>query len=78
VPTQATGVTYHVQYRLPVVGEPAQHGRARQPVQWTKCHVSFSHGGHFPDGHYFLYTDEGKVHQLRSVNGKWHCLAMAA
>jgi hypothetical protein len=47
-------------------------------MQWTECSVHFSHDGPFPDGSYFLYTDEGKVHQLKSIDGKWHCLAMAA
>jgi hypothetical protein len=78
VPTQVTGITYQVRYGIPDVGDPAQHGRERRPMQWTKCSVHFPHGGLFPDGHYFLYTDEGKVLQLKSINGKWHCLAMAA
>jgi len=47
-------------------------------MQWTKCSVRFSHAGLFPDGSYFLYTDEGKVLQLKSIDGKWHFLAMAA
>jgi hypothetical protein len=47
-------------------------------MQWTSCSVQFSLGGRLPDGSYFLYTDEGKVHQLRSVGGKWHFLAIAA
>jgi len=47
-------------------------------MQWTHCSVHFSPAGRLPDGIYFLYTDEGKVHQLKSIDGKWHCLAMAA
>jgi hypothetical protein len=34
--------------------------------------------GRIPDGNYFLYTDEGKVLQLRSIDGRWHYLAVAA
>ena len=34
--------------------------------------VRLENVGRIPDGNYFLYTDEGKVHQLRSINGKWH------
>jgi hypothetical protein len=47
-------------------------------MQWTHCSVHCSHAGRLPDGSYFLYTDEGIVHQLKSVDGKWHYLAMAA
>jgi hypothetical protein len=71
-------VTYMVRYGIPTVEEAAQHGRARRPMEWTRCSVQASRGGHFPDGQYFLYTDEGKVLQLKLVNGKWHCLAAAA
>jgi hypothetical protein len=45
-------------------------------MHWTQCSVRCS--GRLPDGTYFLYTDEGKVHQLKSTGGKWHCLAIAA
>ena len=47
-------------------------------MQWTKYSVRFPDAGRVPDGSYFLYTDEGKVHQLKSIDGKWQCLAMAA
>jgi hypothetical protein len=78
VPTQATGIAYQVRYGITVVGDPSQYGRGDRPTQWTKCSIQFSHAGLLPDGNYFLYTDEGKVHQLKSIAGKWHCLAMAA
>lgn len=45
---------------------------------WAKCSVHFGGAGQVPDGSYFLYTDEGKVHQLKSTDGKWHYLAVAA
>ena len=78
VPTQPTGIAYQVRYGIPIVGDPFQRGRGERPMQWTNCSVHFSHPGRLPDGRYFLYTDEGKVHQLQSIDGKWHCLAMAA
>ena len=78
VPTHATGIAYQVRYGIPVGGELSQYGRGERPMQWTKCSVHFSHAGLFPDGSYFLYTDEGKVLQVKSIDGKWHCLAMAA
>jgi hypothetical protein len=67
-----------VRYGIPAVEDASQHGRARRPMEWAPCSVQAPHGGLFPDGTYFLYTDEGKVVQLKSVNGKWHCLALAA
>jgi hypothetical protein len=47
-------------------------------MQWTKCSVQFLDSGRVPDGSYFLYTDDGKIHQLKSIDGKWQCLGMAA
>jgi hypothetical protein len=78
VPTRSTGIAYQVRYGIRVVGDALQHGRGVRPMQWTKCSVRFPDSGRLPDGSYFLYTEDGKVHQLRSVDGKWHCLAMAA
>jgi hypothetical protein len=40
--------------------------------------VQFEHAGSIPDGSYFLYTDEGRVHQLKSTENEWHCLEVAA
>ena len=78
VPTRLTGIAYQVRYGIHVVGDAVQKGRGVRPMQWTKCSVRFPDAGRVPDGSYFLYTDEGKVHQLKSIDGKWHCLAMAA
>ncbi len=48
-------------------------------MQWAKCSVDFEGGaGRLPDGNYFLYTDQGKVLQLKASDGKWHYLAVAA
>jgi hypothetical protein len=37
---------------------------------------------HTPNGFqteaYFLYTDDGRVHQLKSIGGEWRYLAVAA
>jgi hypothetical protein len=78
VPTRATGVAYQVRYGIKVVADAPKHGRGVRPVQWAKCSVRFDDAGRVPDGSYFLYTDEGKVHQLKSVEGKWQYLAEAA
>src|SRR5678815_3105323 len=77
VPTQATGIAYPVQYGIPVGGS-LQHGRRLRPMHWSKCSVHLPQGGLCPDGHYFLYTDEGKVHQLKSIEGKWLCFTIVA
>lgn len=78
VPTRLTGIAYQVRYGIHAVEDAGQKGKAVRPMQWTKCSVRLADAGRVPDGSYFLYTDEGKVHQLKSIDGKWHCLAMAA
>jgi hypothetical protein len=76
VPALATGVTYKVRYGMVVANESAPKGKA--PLAWINCSVRLPHPGQLPDGSYFLYTEEGKVHQLKSIAGKWRCLALAA
>ena len=78
VPTRPSGIAYQVRYGIHIVGDPAQQGRGMRPMQWTKCSVHLSDAGRLPDGSYFLYTDDGKVHQLKSTDGKWLFLAVAA
>jgi hypothetical protein len=78
VPTLSAGVTYQVKYGIQLVPEVPQHGRGVRPAQWAKCSVQFEHAGRVPNGNYFLYTDEGRVHQLKFNDGKWQYLAVAA
>ncbi len=78
VPTRATGIAYQVRFGIRVVEETPQHGRGIRPAQWAKCSVHFEHAGRVPDGSYFLYTDEGRVHQLKYTDGEWQYLAAAA
>jgi hypothetical protein len=78
VPIRSTALAYQVRYGIHVVGEATQHGRGVRPAQWAKCSVQFEDGRQPPDGSYFLYTDEGKVHQVKAADGKWHYLAVAA
>jgi len=79
VPTRPTGVEYQVEYRMRITIETRQHGRAPAvtPTKWNECSVRSPQAHRIPDGHYFLHPDEGKVHQLKSVDGKWHFLAIA-
>ena len=77
VPTRSTGIAYQVQFGIHLVEAP-ERGRESRSPQWAKCSVRFADGRKLPDGSYFLYTEEGKVHQLKSTDGKWHYLAVAA
>jgi len=77
VPAQATGIEYPVEFGMSAPPAAPQHGRASKPTQWAKCLIRSSQKRIFPDGHYFLRTDEGRVHQLKVIGGVWHCLALA-
>ena len=78
VPTRLTGIAYQVHFGIHMVDDLPQSGRGVRPAKWTKCSVRLPDGRRLPDGSYFLYTDEGKVHQLKATDGKWHYLAVAA
>ncbi len=78
MPTRQTGIAYKVRYGIHIVEDVPKRGRGTPSAEWTKCSVQFENGGQLPDGSYFLYTDEGKVHQLKSTAGKWEYLAVAA
>ena len=78
VPTRLTGIAYQVRYGIHVVEDAPKHGRGVRPAEWAKCSVQFENDGQIPDGSYYLYTEEGKVLQVKSTDGKWHCLAEAA
>ena len=78
VPTRLTGIAYEVRFGIHVVENEPQSGRGVRVPKWEKCSVRLTDGRRLPDGSYYLYTDEGKVHQLKSTDGKWHYLAVAA
>jgi hypothetical protein len=78
VPNRATGIAYQVHYGIHVVEDAVPRGKGMRQMRWAKCSIDLGDSGQVPDGNYFLYTDEGKVHQVRSVDGKWHYLAVAA
>ena len=79
VPTRPTGVEYRVVYGIELVPEVRQHGvpPAVAKSRWAKCQVKSQHARQIPDGTYFLHADEGRVHQLKSKDGKWEYLAAA-
>jgi hypothetical protein len=79
VPTRPTGVEYRVEYGIKIVIVLRQHGRAAAPstgTKWAKCSIRSSSAHRIPDGSYFLHADEGGVHQLKSIDGKWHFLSI--
>jgi hypothetical protein len=79
VPTRPTGVEYRVVYGIELVPEVRQHGvpPAVAKSRWARCQVKSQHARQIPDGTYFLHADEGRVHQLKSKDGKWEYLAAA-
>ena len=78
VPTRPTGIEYQVRHAILVVGEERQHGKGMRPTRWVKCVLQPEHVQRIPEGSYFLHSDDGKIHQLRSIGGEWHYLAVAA
>ena len=77
VPAIATGIEYPVEFGLKLPPAAPQHGRAARPIRWAKCRIHSIQNRTFLDGFYFLRTEEGRVHQLKVINGVWHCLALA-
>ena len=77
VPTRPAGIAYHVRYGILLVAAAEQHGRGLTPVRWAKCSVRLLQAGQIPNGSYYLYTEEGRVHQLKSIEGKWQYLTAA-
>jgi hypothetical protein len=78
VPMRPTGIAYHVQHGIQRAADAAQYGGTVRPGQWTKCSVHLAGAGIIPNGRYFLYADEGGIHQLEFSNGQWYYLAAAA
>ncbi|HXW17181.1 MAG TPA: hypothetical protein VEJ39_02685 [Candidatus Acidoferrales bacterium] len=78
VPALATGIEYPVAFALKSAPAGPQYGRVQKPTRWAKCSIRTAQKRAFPDGHYFLHTPDGRVHQLKVIGGVWHCLALAA
>jgi hypothetical protein len=78
VPTRPTGIEYQVRHGIHVVLDERQHGKGMRPTHWVKCTLRPEHVQSIPEGTYFLHSDDGKIHQLRSIRGEWHYLAVAA
>jgi hypothetical protein len=78
VPALATGVEYTVEFGIEEPPKAPQYGRGAKPTAWAECTVRPDHARVFPDGHYFLHAEDGRVLQLKAIGGKWHCLALAA
>ncbi len=77
VPTLPTGVEYQVDYEIHFAILDSQPGRRLTPNHTcaTKCRIHSAHHHLIPDGRYFLHVDVGQIHQLKSIDRKWHYLA---
>jgi hypothetical protein len=79
VPTRPTGIEYQVRYAIHAVPDmKQQHGRGMRPTRWAKCSLRGANVPQIPAGTYFLYTEDGRVHQVKAIDGQWHYLAVAA
>lgn len=77
VPTQPTGVEYQVEHEIHIVPEVRKHGRGSPlaiPARWVKCAIRSVHAHLIPDGSYFLNSEDGRIHQLKSIGGEWRYL----
>ena len=75
VPMRPTGISYQVRHCIRPAADFAQFIGTMRPAQWTKCSVHLAGAGLIPKGRYFLYADDGGVHQLEFTNGQWYYLA---
>ena len=71
VPTRTTGVKYAVYYGMVLLDEVKQHGRAMPPTRWDKLSVRSASTQQIPDGNYFLHIDDGRVFQVKCIEGQW-------
>lgn len=78
VPTRPTGIKYRVRHGIEIVAVKKQRGAAPGQPRWVKCALLPEHVQRIPEGTYFLHSDDGRIHQLRSVDGQWQYLAAAA
>jgi hypothetical protein len=78
VPMRPTGIGYQVRHGIEFARQVPSYKKRLHSTRWTSCSVRLLDAGSIPNGTYFLYTDEGKVLQLRSIDGKWQYLAEAA
>jgi hypothetical protein len=77
VPTLPTGLEYQVAFEIDFPPMYQQPGRRLPPNHRdaTRCCVTSSCHHLIPNGRYFLHVDVGQIHQLESVDRKWHYLA---
>jgi len=71
VPTRATGVKYGVHYGIVLLAEIKQHGRALLPARRGKVSLRSATAKQIPDGNYFLHIEDGRVFQVKCIEGKW-------
>ena len=75
MPMRLTGIAYEVRHGIRHAAVVPPFIGTTPLVQWTKCSVQLAGAGLIPKGRYFLYADDGGVHQLEFTNGEWYYLA---
>jgi hypothetical protein len=75
VPMRLTGISYQVRHCIPPAADCAPFVGTMRPGEWKKCSVHLAGSGLVPYGRYFLYAEDGGVHQLEFTNGQWYYLA---
>ena len=75
VPMRPTGIAYQVRHGIRHAALVPPFIGTMPLVQWTKCSVHLASAGLIPKGRYFLYADDGGVHQLEFTDGQWYYLA---
>ena len=71
VPTRATGVKYGVHYGIVPLGEIKRYGKGMPPTRWGKLSLRSASTQQIPDGNYFLHIDDGRVFQVKCIQGQW-------
>src|SRR5690242_10722290 len=76
VPTLATGLEYQVNYEIhfPILEREPMRQLTPNHMCSSKCFVRSACHHRIPDGPYFLHINVGQVHQVKSIDGKWHYL----
>ena len=77
VPILAAGIEYPVNYEIyfPILDQKPARILTPNHTCATKCRMQSAHHHLIPDGRYFLQAGVDQIHQLKSIDRKWHYLA---
>jgi hypothetical protein len=76
--TRATGLEYEAHYGIELLVDTPRRGRGSQLSRWGKCSFRSAHAQRITEGRYFLHAEDGRIHQVKSVDGEWRYLALTA